>query len=288
MAISGRIRPDQCLQKNNVNNQNMVTIKTAEEIELLRSGGRHLAGIIAAVAALAVPGATTAELEEEAREKIASCGGRPSFLGYHSGARGEAYPAALCLSLNDEIVHAPPFPSRVLKQGDILSIDAGLEYPAAWQNVRKGMFTDAALTVFVGKPSAEARKLVEAASEALKRGIREARPGRTLSDIGGAIEDYARSKGFSVVRELVGHGVGYGVHEAPQIPNYRVRGEDFDNVVLEPGMILAIEPMITSGGWQIRLGSDPFTIKTRDGSLAAHFEHTVAVTAIGPEILTLA
>jgi methionyl aminopeptidase len=243
----------------------------------------------------------TSELEEAACRMMAESGGRPSFKGYKSGIKGEAFPTALCLSINDEIVHGPSLPARRIESGDILSIDAGMEYPcahpfkkskkdqdAAAEETRpcQGLFTDAAITVPVGKVSRDAKKLIAAARESLDCGIRAVRPGAAINDVGRAIETAAKKNGFSVVRDLVGHGVGYGVHEEPQVPNFVVRERGFLNHVLKAGMILAIEPMLTAGGHEIAMGQDPFTILTADGSLAAHFEHTVAVVEKGFEILT--
>jgi methionyl aminopeptidase len=268
----------------------MITIKTQDEIAMLREGGKKLAEILKKTATLAKPGVSTADLEEAACELIKKNGGRPSFLGYPSGRNGERFPTALCTSINDEIVHSPSIPGKILKSGDILSIDVGMEYPfrdpGGSGRSAGGYFTDTALTVPIGKISPEARKLIAATKHALDSAIKAVKPGATLNDIGRAVERSVERHGYGIVRDLVGHGVGYGVHEPPQIPNYEIRDKGHDDLELLPGMVLAIEPMITLGTWKIRFAKDPFTIRTADGSLAAHFEHTVCVTDKGRDIIT--
>lgn len=272
-----------------------ITKKTKEEIKVLREGGKILANILEKAAVAAKPGATTGELEEITHSLIVKAGGRPSFKN-HIMYCGRGFPSALCTSINHEIVHGPALPSRVLKSGDVLGLDLGMEYPLKRKpgdpiNKRSklgGFYTDMAKTVIVGGEASErVKKLVETTKKSLELAINRVRPGNTLNDIGKAIQQYVESQGFSVVRELVGHGVGYTVHEDPQVPNYEIKDNSLDNVTLEPGMVIAIEPMVNIGGWRVETVDDGFTIVTADGSLSAHFEHTVAITENGHEILTL-
>lgn len=242
----------------------------------MRRGGKKLARILKRLAREVEPGVTTAHLERLACELIARAGGQPAFKGYKSEHDSKPYPTALCLSINSEVVHAPALPTRTLKEGDIVGIDVGMKY--------EGLFTDTAVTVGVGGISREAKRLMDITKKALKLAIKKVAPGATLNDVGGAVEEFVLANGFSVVRDLVGHGVGHAVHEEPQIPNFS--SESGKNVTLKPGMVLAIEPMINAGSYQVYTAADGFTIKTADGSLSAHFEHTVAVTKRGHLILT--
>jgi methionyl aminopeptidase len=263
----------------------MIIIKTQKEIEIMRRGGKILAAILREIAKKAVPGATTGELEELAIALIKKNGGRPSFKGYKSMLETKAFPTALCTSINHEVVHAPALPPRELKTGDIIGIDIGMEHPYG-QNLR-GYYTDMAVTVGVGRVRPEAKRLIKNTEKCLKLAIKNIKPGNTLNDIGAAIQACAQKSGFSVVKDLVGHGVGTAVHEEPQIPNYPIYDRGFDNVVLKPGMVLAIEPMVNAGVYQVRSLPDGFTIVTADGRLSAHFEHTVAITEKGCEVLTI-
>jgi len=260
----------------------MITIKTKEQIEKLRGGGRILAGILRQITDEIKPGVSTLQLEELACELINRAGGRPSFKGYKSRHELQAFPTAICASINDEVVHAPAIPHRILKNGDIIGIDIGMEWP--FKIGEEGLYTDTAATVGVGKISREVAKLIEITKQSLSLGIQAVRPGGVISDIGRAVQRYAEARGFSVVRDLVGHGVGLKVHEEPAVPNYETAGGK--EIILKPGMVLAIEPMINIGGFGIETGADGLTIKTEDGSLSAHFEHTVAVTDKGVKILT--
>ena len=290
----------------------MITIKQDNEIELLRQGGKILGLIMKQLIKEVKPGATTGHLEEMADFLIKEAHGRPSFKGFKQDKNDQPFPTILCASINNEVVHAPSLPSRELKSGDIITIDVGMEYPAfakapvgkpdfASQNEArankpansstdgrrplKGYYTDMAVTVTVGKVSREAQKLIKVTKLALARGIEQVRPGNSLNNIGKAIEQYInRASSFSVVRDLVGHGVGLDVHEEPQIPNYELPYNK--KIILKPGMVLAIEPMVNVGGFEIKTGADGLTILTADGSLSAQFEHTVAVTEQGYEILT--
>lgn len=254
----------------------MITIKNNKEIQLLRQGGRILGQIMEQLVKEVKPGATTGHLEQMADFLIKQAGGRPSFKGFRAEKDDRPFPTALCVSLNDEVVHAPSLPSRQLKFGDIVGIDIGMEY--------QGFYTDMAATAAVGKVSRQAQKLIKTVKQALALGIEQVRPGNSLNNIGKAIEQGAAANGFSVVRDLVGHGVGYDLHEDPQIPNYDLSYNK--KIILKPGMVLAIEPMINAGDWRVKEGADGLTILTADGSLSAQFEHTVLVTDQGHEILT--
>lgn len=237
----------------------------------MRRAGRIVAGTIDAVLAAVRPGRTTADLDRVAEDYIRGLGAIPSFKGY----RG-TFPASICASLNDEVVHGIPSPKRILKEGDVLSLDFG----AIWE----GYHGDSAVTVFVGEPpSAEAEKLVRVTEESLEAGIAQIRPGGRLSDVSSAIEQVVEGAGFSVVREYVGHGIGRSLHEDPQIPNYGPPGRGPE---LRAGLVLAVEPMVTMGDWPTRVLADDWTVVTADGSLAAHFEHTIAVLEDGHEVLT--
>jgi methionyl aminopeptidase len=247
----------------------MIIRKSAQELDKMRRAGRITTEARDRVAEAVRPGITTRELDAVAEEAIRSAGAVPSFKGY----RG--FPASICTSVNDEIVHGIPGP-RVLQEGDLISLDVG----AIWE----GYHGDSAVTVFVGEPpSGEAEKLVRVTEESLEAAISQIRPGGRLSDIGHAVQQVAEGAGFSVVREYVGHGVGQALHEDPQIPNYGPPGR---GVELRPGLVIAVEPMVNVGGWETRVLEDQWTVVTADGSLSAHFEHTIAVTEDGAEVLT--
>ncbi|HET9725186.1 MAG TPA: type I methionyl aminopeptidase [Actinomycetota bacterium] len=250
----------------------MIVYKSPPEVEKMRRAGRIVAGTIDAVLDAVAPGATTADLDAVAEAYIRDQGATPSFLGYGR----PPFPASICTSLNDEIVHGIPSPKRVLAEGDLLSLDFG----AIWE----GFHADSAVTVFVGEPpSSEAEKLVHVTEEALDAAIDQIRPGGRLSDISHAVEQAALGAGFEVVREYVGHGIGRNLHEDPQIPNYGSPGRGPE---LRPGLVVAVEPMVNMGGWETALLADQWTVVTADGSLSAHFEHTIAVTEHGAEVLT--
>lgn len=228
------------------------------------------------LAQMVQPGITTGQLEKYAEEKIREIGGEPSFKGYTSRHSPKAFPTALCVSFNEEIVHAPSLPSRAIKEGDIISIDLGMKY--------KSMFTDTAVTVGAGKISAQANKLIKITKKALAIGVNQAKAGNFVSDIGRAIQRYVEGKGLGVLRHLTGHGVGHQVHEEPKIPNFFDAGEP--KIELKEGMVIAIEPMVVTGDWQIETLADGWTVVTKDRSLGAHFEHTVIVAKRGGEIVT--
>lgn len=228
-----------------------------------------VAQTLEALKGLISPGVTTEELDRFAEEFIRERGGIPAFKGY----RG--YPKTLCVSVNEEVVHGIP-DKRRLKEGDIVSLDLGV--------VIDGYYGDAAITVAVGEVSEVAKRLIKVTEEALYKGIEQARPGNRLTDISHVIQRHVEEAGFSVVREFVGHGIGRQLHEEPQVPNF---GPPNRGPLLEVGMVLAIEPMVNAGTWQVRISKNGWTVVTADGSLSAHFEHTVAITSNGPEILTL-
>ncbi len=242
----------------------------------MREGGKILALVLDQVIKNIKSGVKTDELNEFAERLISDYGAHPSFKGYQASWSGTPFPSALCVSVNNEVVHGLPIPSRTLYEGDIVGIDCGLEY--------KGMYTDMARTVGVGKISAAAKKLMAVTEECLALGIKKAKAGNYLSDIGQAISEHAEKNGFSVVKQLVGHGVGFSAHEEPQIPNYF--DQRASKIKIEPGMTLAIEPMINVGDYLVETLDDGWTIVTADGSLSGHFEHTIAVTEKGVEIIT--
>lgn len=252
----------------------MIKLKTTEEISLLRTGGRRLAEILAQLKTHALPGTKTIDLENLARELITRGSDESAFLGYRPEGSSLPYPAALCVSINDEIVHGLPS-ERVLKEGDIVGLDLGLKH--------EGLFTDMAVTVSVGRVSPEAHNLIMTVEQALEAGIAVALPGKRIGDISATIEQVIKENGFKVVRELAGHGVGYQPHEDPYVPNYGKAGTGDE---LLPGLVIAIEPMATSGTGAIKVGKDGFTFLTRDGKLATHAEKTIVITETGNEILT--
>ena len=247
----------------------MVTLKSAREIETIRRSGKITAKVLTDLMKAVRPGITTAYLDEMAEKGIRELGGVPTFKGYHG------YTASICASVNDEVVHGIPG-DYVLREGDLLSIDIGTTF--------EGFVSDTAVTVPVGNISNNARRLLEVTQECLMAGIAQMRRGKRVGDIGAAVQNHAESNGYGVVRELVGHGVGTAMHEEPQVPNY---GKAGTGVELRPGLVLAVEPMITEGDHQVEILKDGWTVVTADGKLAAHFEHTIAVTDDGPKILTL-
>jgi methionyl aminopeptidase len=255
----------------------MITLKTKEDIAILREGGKRHGAILRELANMVKPGLNVVELENKARELIADGGDKPAFLNYKPEGAKRPFPAALCVSINDEVVHGIPNEyEKILKEGDIVSLDLGL--------IHKGLITDSAITVPVGTVSQELNKLIASTKEALMAGIKSAKGGRKTGDIGSAIEHIGIANGYGVVEELSGHGVGYHVHEDPYVPNY---GEPGKGEVLQPGMVIAIEPMFNLGSRKVKLDSDGYTYKTSDGKPSAHFEHTILITKGGPEILTL-
>ena len=248
-----------------------VTIKSQREIELMRHAGKLLGQTLKQLEEAVRPGMSTWELNQIGEEIIRGYGCIPSFLNYNG------YPASICISLNDEVVHGIPRKDFIIQEGDIVSMDAGLIY--------QGYHADAARTVGVGEITENARKLIEVTRESFFEGIRQAKQGNHLYDISGAIGDYAESFGYGVVRDLVGHGIGKNLHEDPQIPNFRQRRR---GLKLQAGMTLAIEPMVNEGSPDVCWADDDWTVMTEDCSLSAHYENTVLITDGEPEILTLA
>jgi len=254
----------------------MIVRKTAAELEKMRQSGLLVWNVLHKLGEMAVEGVSTLDLEIAAERMIADAGARPAFKGYFVQAAGERYRWVLCTSINEEIVHGIPSAKRVLKSGDIVSIDTGVEL--------NGYFGDSALTVAIGEVNQEARRLMQVTEESLELAIQQVRAGNRLFDVCGTVERHVVSNGFSIVREFVGHGIGTKLHEEPQIPNYVDRKNE--NPRLKEGMVLAIEPMVNAGGPESKVRGDKWTAVTKDGSYSAHFEHCVAVTGNGPWVLT--
>jgi methionyl aminopeptidase len=246
-----------------------ISLKTEEEIEKLREGGKILKECLGLMEAAAKPGMSTGELNEIGERNLAKHGVEGAFKGYHG------FPAATCMSINDEAVHGIPSYDRILQEGDILGMDFGV--------VKDGLITDSCRTIAIGQISEEAQKLMDVCQEALRLGLAQAMPGNTTGDIAEAVQVYVESFGYGVVRELIGHGVGHKVHEAPEVPNV---GQGGTGTLLEPGLVIAIEPIITIGDYTVKTHADRWTVSTKDGSLAAHFEHSVAILGHGQLILT--
>lgn len=253
----------------------MITLKSAEEIEILKEGGKILALILDELETLAVPGNTTLDIDDRAMELIEKYDVEPMTLGYHAEFAPRPYPAATCISINDVIVHGIPNEEPIeIIEGDVVSIDVVIAY--------KGMVVDSARTVGVGEISPEAKQLIHVTKQALEAAIKAAQPGNHINDIGAAVQKSV-PKGYGVIETFCGHGVGYDLHEDPIVPNFVMKGASPEIV---PGMVLAIEPMITLGSKEIEILEDGYTAITADGSLAAHVEHTVAITENGPVVLT--
>lgn len=246
-----------------------IMIKTPQEIEKMRISGKALREVHNAIAPHVVPGASTMDLEQIAIKKIAELGAVAAFKGYHG------YPAALCTSVNDEVVHGIPNPRRILNEGDILSIDCGV--------IIDGYYSDAAVTYPIGQVASKTARLLEITKASLEKAILQCQVGGRLSDISSAVQKLCEAEGFGVVRDFVGHGIGRAMHEDPQVPNF---GDPGKGPRLKAGMVLAIEPMINAGGPEVRVLKDGWTAITIDGSYSAHFEHTVAITKDGPQVLT--
>jgi methionyl aminopeptidase len=254
----------------------MIVRKSPAELEKMRRSGLLVYQVLQALAGMVKEGITTWDLEVEAERMIKDAGAKPAFKGYYVPAAGSKYPYVLCTSVNDEIVHGMPSQKRVLKAGDIVSIDTGASL--------EGYFGDSATTVAIGEVSEQATKLMKVTEESLELAIQMAREGNRLFDISGTVEKHVTGNGFSIVREYVGHGIGTSLHEEPQIPNYVDRKSE--NPRLKEGMVLAIEPMVNAGKPESKVLPDRWTAVTKDGSYSAHFEHCVAVTANGPWVLT--
>jgi methionyl aminopeptidase len=247
----------------------MIELKSAREIALMRRGGHILAEVMDRLRDSVKPGVSTLEIDRDVEEFILAQGATPAFKGY----RG--FPATVCISINEEVVHGIPSSQRRVKEGDIVGLDLGC--------IVEGYYADCAFTLAVGEVPSRVQALLDVTRESLERGIAECRPGRRLSDVSHAIQSHVEGHGFAVVRAFVGHGIGRALHEEPQVPNF---GDPGRGPQLRPGMVLAIEPMVTMGSWEVRILDDGWTAVTKDGSLAAHFEHTIAVTESGPDVLT--
>ena len=247
----------------------MIVLKSAREIALMRRAGHILAGVVERLRASVRSGMSTLDIDEDVEAYIHREGAAPAFKGY----RG--FPATVCVSINEEVVHGIPSPRRKIHEGDIVGLDLGC--------IVEGYYADCAFTLPVGPVPANVQKLLDVTRESLDRAIQECRPERRLSDVSHAVQSHVEAHGFSIVRAFVGHGIGRALHEEPQIPNF---GDPGRGPQLRAGMVLAIEPMVTMGSWEVRILDDGWTAVTQDGSLAAHFEHTVAVTENGPEVLT--
>jgi len=254
----------------------MIEIKSPQEIVTLREGGRRLAAILRRLASEVRAGGSSAGLDRLALSLAEETGDTSAFLGYQPDGARKPYPASLCVSINNEIVHGIPTEDKIFKDGDIVGIDMGL--------IHEGLITDSAVTVIVGKGDPAAKKLIKTTREALEKGIAAAKPGAHVGDIGYAIESFVRPLGFGLAEELSGHGVGYAVHEDPYVPNTGKKG---DGPVLKVGMVIAIEPMLNEGTGAVVFDKDGYTVRTKDGKRSAHFEHTIAIGENGPEILTV-
>jgi len=247
-----------------------IALKSRDDLARIREACLVVHDVLLELRQAVAPGITTGELDRLAEASARGRGAEPAFLGYHG------YPASVCISVNDEVVHGIPSPTRVLREGDIVGLDFGV--------VLGGYYGDSAITVPVGAVSDEARRLIDVTRGALAQAIAAARPDRRVGDIGAAVQAFVESHGFSVVRDFVGHGIGRRLHEPPQVPNFGTPGT---GARLRPGMVLALEPMVNAGGFRVETLDDGWTAVTQDGRLSAHFEHTVAVTENGPEILSL-
>jgi methionyl aminopeptidase len=254
----------------------MIIRKTPAELEKMRRSGLLVFQILQKLGEMAVEGVSTLDLEKAAEKMVADAGARPAFKGYYVPAAGEAYRFVLCTSVNDEIVHGMPSARRILRAGDIVSIDTGVQLD--------GYFGDSAITVAIGEISPQAKRLMEITRESLEFAIEQVKAGNRLFDVCGAVERHVTANGFSIVREYVGHGIGTRLHEEPQVPNYVDRKNE--NPRLKEGMVLAIEPMVNAGKPDAKVLKDHWTAVTKDGSYSAHFEHCVAVTSNGPWVLT--
>lgn len=261
-------------------------IKTASELAQIKKGGLLMGKILASLQSFAKPGMSLAEVDAEAERQIRAVGGIPAFKGYTTRASDPPFPSTICASINEELVHGIARPNVILKNGDIFSIDIGMQWPEGSKNGQPGYFTDTAITFPIGVISSEVTKLLRVTRAALEQGIKAARPGQSIASIGRAIQDYVESQGtYGIVRDLVGHGVGHAVHEDPQVPNFY--DPALERFILRPGMVLALEPMISlSGETDIKMKRDGWTIVMADGSLCAHFEHTLIITRTGNTVVT--
>ncbi len=275
----------------------MVYIKSKEEIRIIKEGGKRLSKILETIKKEVKPGAETSKIEEIFDMMVREIGGRPAFKNYPMGG-GIFFPSGVCVSINNEVVHGAALPNRIIKEGDIVDLDIGMEWPitpGAREEVKApinkhskngGFYTDMCATVGAGKISKEAKKLLQITEECLHRAIKAVKPGRKMNDLARAVQDYAEAHGYGVVRDLVGHGVGYLAHEKPDVFNFEIYDDSDENITFKEGMVLAIEPMINAGDWRVKMARNGYTVITNDHSLSAHFEHTIVVTGHGCEILT--
>lgn len=260
-------------------------IKTQRDIENIKKNGELMGKILADLALFVKPGVSTFEIDKQAEKMIRAVGARPAFKGYKTHASETPYPATVCISINEELVHGIPKKKVILKDGDLVSLDIGMAWPHPGSQKEKTVFTDTAITVPVGKISPKVQKLLDVTRISLEKGIAVAKPGNSIAMIGAAIQDYVESQGkYGVVRDLVGHGVGYTVHEEPYVPNYY--DPSLESIMIKPGMVLAIEPMISLGSHRVYTADDGWTIKMSDNSLSAHYEHTVIITEDGNYVAT--
>jgi len=260
-------------------------IKPKYDIEQIKKGGKIIGEILEKLGRMCKPGVSTGEIDRAAEKMIKKAGGQPAFKGYSNGPHDTPFPCTICASANHQLVHGIANDDDILESGDIFTIDIGMEWPCKNPKKDRGFFTDTALTVIVGDVPEKTKELLKVTKESLEVGIKAVKPGNSVADIGKAIEDYVNSKGkYGIVRDLVGHGVGHAVHEEPRIPNYY--DPKMGAFILKPGMVLAIEPMISLGTHRVRTGLDGWTIEMADKSLCAHFEHTVIVTDNGCVVAT--
>ncbi|MBU0597331.1 type I methionyl aminopeptidase [Patescibacteria group bacterium] len=264
----------------------MSYIKTEEEIKILKDGGKILGHILETLAKMVKPGVSAKEIDDEAERLILKAGGLPSFKNYKSSKNDPPFPSTVCFSINEDLVHGIASKEKIIKKGDIVSIDIGMKYPAnsSKPKANRGLYTDTSITVAVGRIPKETKQLLNVTKQALEIGIKHCVVGNTIADIGRAIQEYVEPFGYGIVRDLVGHGVGHAVHEDPRVPNFY--DSSLESWKLEPGVVIAIEPMVTMGGYRIGVADDGWSISTADKSLCAHSEHTVVITCKKPMVVT--
>jgi len=264
----------------------MSYIKSQEEINYLIKGGKIIGEVLEKLGKMSKPGISAWEIDQEAEKLIKEAGGRPAFKGFRGSKSDPKFPSTICASINEEIVHGIATKEKVLKDGDIFSIDIGMQWPLNCGKGKNGngFFTDTAITVLVGDVEEKTKQLVSVTKKALEIGIKQCVIGNNVADIGKAIQDYIKPQGYGIVRDLVGHGVGHDVHEEPRVPNYY--DKNMDSWVFQEGVVIAIEPMITIGDYHIKTADDGWSISTVDGKLSSHQEHTIAITKNGPIIIT--
>ncbi|OIO19658.1 MAG: type I methionyl aminopeptidase [Candidatus Magasanikbacteria bacterium CG1_02_32_51] len=264
----------------------MSYIKTKEEIEYLKTGGKILGEILDKLAKMSVVRVSAYEVDKEAERMIVEAGGRPAFKGYRTRRSDPPFPSTICASLNEEVVHGIATKDKILKDGDIFSIDIGMQYPlnCGLGKGGNGFFTDTAITVLIGNVAEKTKQLVNVTKKSLELAIEKCFIGNSIADIGRVVEDYIDPQGYGIVRDLVGHGVGHEVHEEPRVPNYY--DKDLESWKIEEDAVIAIEPMITMGDYNVETAEDGWSISTVDKSLSAHFEHTIVITKDGPLVVT--